>query len=112
MMIYQRISLALLRMAVGWFFFYSGLIKILDPHWSAASYLNSASSFKAFYHWLASPGVIQIVNLLNEWGLVLIGASLILGLFVRQSSFFGAVLMLLYYFAALKFPYAGSGSYI
>ena len=35
------------------------------------------------------------------------GVSLILGIFVRMSSVLGAVLMLLYYFPILEFPYVG-----
>ena len=38
-----------------------------------------------------------IINFLNEWGLTLIGLALIFGVFVRLASFFGIVLMMLYY---------------
>ena len=38
-------------------------------------------------------------------GLTLVGISLILGLFVRLGSIFGAALMVLYYFPILNFPY-------
>jgi thiosulfate dehydrogenase [quinone] large subunit len=39
-----------------------------------------------------------LVDQLNIWGLTLIGLALILGLAVRPASFFGAIMMLLYYF--------------
>lgn len=108
----QKISIFLLRVSLGWLFFYAGLTKIIDPKWSAAGFLNNAGTFPDFYHWLTGPSILPIVNFLNEWGLLLLGASLILGIFVRLSSFFGALLMILYYFAHLKFPYPDANSFI
>jgi thiosulfate dehydrogenase [quinone] large subunit len=96
--------LLVVRLAVGWFFFYAGITKILDPAWSAKGYLMGAKTFSGFYGWLASPANIGWVNFLNEWGLTLIGLSLILGLGVRLGSLLGALLMLLYYFPVLEFP--------
>jgi thiosulfate dehydrogenase [quinone] large subunit len=52
------------------------------------------------------------VNFVNEWGLTLLGISLILGIGVRFSSALGVVLMLLYYFPILKFPYPNPHSYL
>ena len=52
------------------------------------------------------------INFLNEWGLTLIGAALILGIFVRFASFCGMVMMILYYFPILSFPYIAPHSYI
>lgn len=92
------------RLAIGWLIFYAGITKILDPAWTAAGYLANAKTFPGFYGWFASPANIDWVNFLNEWGLTLIGISLILGLGVRLSSILGALLMLLYYFPVLEFP--------
>lgn len=102
MIIYEKISIFLLRVGLGWFFFYAGITKILDPSWSAAGYLNNASTFPEFYAWLASPQVLPFVNYLNEWGLTLLGVSLLLGVFVRLSSILGALLMLMYYFPVIE----------
>lgn len=93
----------LLRIALGWMFLYAGITKVLDPAWSAAGYLKGAKSFVPFYSWFLQPNILPTVDFLNEWGLTLIGVSLILGVMVRLSSLFGAALMLLYYFA-LPFP--------
>ncbi len=109
---YQKIILTLLRLSLGWMFFYSGITKILDPNWSAAGLLNAASTFPGFYHWLASPAMLQITNCINEWGQLLLGISLILGVFIRLSTVLGALLMLLYYLAILRFPYPNSHSFI
>ena len=84
--------------------FYAGIPKVLDPPRPAPGYLTNAKTFPGFYGWFVSPENIGWVNFLNEWGLTLIGVSLILGLGVRLSSILGAILMLLYYFPVLEFP--------
>jgi thiosulfate dehydrogenase [quinone] large subunit len=43
-----------------------------------------------------------LVDALNMWGLTLTGLALILGAFVRWSAFWAAVLMMLYWAAALQ----------
>jgi thiosulfate dehydrogenase [quinone] large subunit len=108
----SKFSLFLLRVSLGWLMFYAGITKVLDPGWSAAGYLQSAKTFSGFYQWLALPANSGWINFLNEWGLTLLGLSLILGIGVRFSSVLGAALMLLYYFPILEFPYAGAHSYI
>lgn len=109
---FQKLSLLLLRLSLGWLFFYAGITKILDPKWSAAGYLQGAKTFGAFYQWLLQPGLLPVVNFINEWGLTLLGAALILGLWVRLASGFGAALMLLYYLPVLTFPYIKPHSYL
>ncbi|MBI1956991.1 MAG: DoxX family protein [Candidatus Niyogibacteria bacterium] len=109
---YQKYSLFALRIVLGWFFFYAGITKVMDPAWSAAGYLKAAKTFPALYQWFASPDIIPVVNFVNEWGLTLLGISLILGIGVRLSSLLGAVLMLLYYFPILQFPVVAPHAYI
>lgn len=108
----QKLSLVLLRITLGWLMFYAGITKVLDPAWSAAGYIKGAHTFVGFYQWLLTPGILPIVNFLNAWGLTLLGVSLIVGIFVRLSSVLGAILMLLYYLAALKFPYPNEHAYL
>ncbi|HBT81430.1 hypothetical protein A2757_02560 [Candidatus Giovannonibacteria bacterium RIFCSPHIGHO2_01_FULL_48_47] len=109
---FQKISLLLLRLSLGWLFFYAGITKVLNPAWSAAGYLKGAKTFVEFYQWLASPGILPAVDFVNEWGLTLLGLSLIFGVFVQLSSILGAVLMLLYYLPILDFPYPNPYSYL
>lgn len=109
---WQKTTLFLLRLALGWLFFYAGITKIMNPEWSAAGYLQGAQTFAGFYHWLAQPTILPIVNFLNEWGALILGLSLLLGLFVRLSTLFGALLMLLYYLPILEFPYVGHNGFI
>lgn len=108
----SKLFLFALRIALGWMFLYAGISKILNPQWSAGGYIKAAETFPAFYNWLAGSDILPVINFINEWGLALIGASLILGIFVRLSSIFGVILMLLYYFPGLAFPKAGANGFI
>ncbi len=103
----QRISLFVLRVGLGWVFFWAGITKVLNPAWSAEKFLQGAKTFPDFFNWFASPGMLPITNFMNEWGLTLLGASLILGIFVRWSAPLGVLLMALYYLPILQFPYPG-----
>lgn len=104
-----KIWLVVGRIALGWLFFYAGLVKILNPEWSAVGFLVNAKTFPGLYAWFVSPSVIGIVNFINEWALLLLGVSLVLGLFVRWSTIPGALLMVLYYFAGNAFPAVANG---
>lgn len=108
----QIFFLTILRLALGIFFFYAGITKVFDPSWSAGGYLASAKTFAALYHWFASPALLPIINFINEWGLTLLGISLILGFGVRLSTPLGVALMLLYYLPVLNFPYVTLHSWI
>ncbi len=91
---------------------YAGWSKVVNPEWTAGGFLKGAKTFTGLYTWFGQPGVLPAVDFLNEWGLTLLGVSLILGVFVRFSSTLGVLLMLLYYFPGLDFPKAGSNGFI
>jgi thiosulfate dehydrogenase [quinone] large subunit len=109
---FQKITLVSLRIALGWMFFYAGITKVLSGNFSAAGYLQGAKTFSGFYDLFLNPQILPVVNFLNEWGLTLVGASLILGVFTRLSSIVGALLLMLYYFPILDFPYPDAHSFI
>jgi len=94
-----------LRILIGWHFLYEGLIKLLNPDWSAAPFLRESTwIFSGFFRSLSlNPSAMVIVDFLNAWGLFLIGFALILGLFIRISACSGAGLLLLYYLAMPPF---------
>ncbi len=108
----QKISIFLLRVTLGWLFVYAGVTKVLDSNWSAAGYLESAKTFPGLFHWFANAQNIGWINFVNEWGLTVVGVSLILGIFVRLSSAGGALLMALYYLPVLEFPYIAPHSFL
>ena len=107
----QRLSLLALRLVLGWMYFYAGITKVLNPDWSAAGYLKGAKMFTGLYQWMLGPSILPVVNFLNEWGLLLLGVSLLLGVFVRASTVLGVLLMVLYYIP-LGFPYPNSHAFI
>jgi uncharacterized membrane protein YphA (DoxX/SURF4 family) len=98
---FQLVIVTLLRVAIGWHFLYEGLVKLLNPNWSAAAFLvESKWLFSDLFQSIAmNSTALQIINLLNIWGLILIGAGLLLGTFTRIASFSGIALLLLYYIA-------------
>ena len=104
--------LVALRIFIGWQFLYEGIIKLLDPNWTSAGYLTESSwIFSGLFHWMAAnPGVLQIVDFLNTWGLILIGLGLFFGLFTRLSIISGIFLLGLYYIANPPFIESGSGA--
>ena len=100
-------AVSALRMAIGWHFLYEGIAKIAAGSWSAQPYLaNSTSFLSPFYHWLATSPAIGFINWLNITGLILIGLALFFGCFTRIASIFGALLLLLYYFAYPPFGFS------
>lgn len=109
---FQKVSLFLLRVSLGWVFFWAGITKVLDPAWSAEGFLRGAKTFPGLFQWFASPGILPFTNIMNEWGLTLLGVSLILGIGIRWSAPLSVILMLLYYFPILQFPYPNPHSYI
>ena len=109
----QRASLVILRVVMGWFYFYSGIIKVMDSSWSSLSYIQKANSSMVWlYQIFMSSDVLPIVNFMVKWGLTMLGVSLILGLFVRLSSYLGMLLMFLLYLPILNFPMVGKNSYL
>jgi thiosulfate dehydrogenase (quinone) large subunit len=67
--------------------------------------LDSRGILSPFFHSLASnPGLIGVVDFLNQWGLVLIGLGLVLGFLTRLSTVAGMALLAFYYLAHPPFP--------
>jgi uncharacterized membrane protein YphA (DoxX/SURF4 family) len=108
----RGLLITVLRVAIGWHFLYEGLIKILAGNWSGSAYLLNTSGFlSGFYHWIAnSPVMLQVSDVLNMYGLFLIGLALFLGYAVRIAALSGILLLTLYYFAYPPFGNSLLGS--
>ncbi|MBU2649573.1 MAG: DoxX family membrane protein [Bacteroidetes bacterium] len=102
----QLTFLVLLRVFIGWHFLYEGASKLLNPAWSGKSYLLDSKGFMSgFYEWIAgNNSLLMVSDFMNEWGLTLIGLSLILGIFTRISGIAGIILLLLYYLSHPAWP--------
>jgi thiosulfate dehydrogenase [quinone] large subunit len=96
---WQHRILVALRFLIGWHILYEGLYKLIHPEWSAVAFLANAQGFlSGIAEWIISnPGVLNTVDALNTWGLILIGLGLILGLFTGLASLAGCALLLCYY---------------
>jgi thiosulfate dehydrogenase (quinone) large subunit len=110
--------LLVLRIFIGWHFLYEGMVKVLNPNWTATSYLmDSQGIFRSLFLKIAgNPGMMKYIDFLNEWALVLIGLGLLLGCFARLSSIGGILLLLLYTFShpaliGVKYMISFEGSY-
>ena len=98
---FSKLFVTALRMAIGWHFLYEGVSKLLIENWSSYSYLaNATGPLSGFYHWIvSSQGILKLVDILNIYGLILIGIALFIGLGSRIAAVAGTILLTLYYFA-------------
>lgn len=94
-------ALALLRMAIGWHFFYEGWVKLMEAGWSSAGYLRSSTGpLAGLFQWLGGQtGLLWVVDQLNIWGLLLSGLALMVGFAARPAAAGAMVLLSLYYLA-------------
>ncbi len=111
---YSQKIIFVLRLALGVLFLYAGYSKLTSPNWvgGLSGYLKAAKTFPGLYAWLASPQNIGWVKFLNEWGLTLIGLSLLVGFLVRYASIAGIFVMVMYYLPILSFPIVGDHSFL
>jgi uncharacterized membrane protein YphA (DoxX/SURF4 family) len=96
-----QIIFTALRMLIGWHLMYEGILKIIDPAWTSAAYLaGSTGILSEFFQWIVdSPTLLNVVDIINAWGLTLIGLALILGYQTRFFGIAGALLLFMYYMA-------------
>lgn len=106
----EGFSLVLLRTIIGWHFLYEGCYKLMVPGWSrageplrawsAAGYLRSSTGpFADTFRALAETAAVGWIDVLVPVGLVLVGLSLMLGLFTQLGAF-GALAFLTAFYAA------------
>ena len=115
----QLWSLVILRLAIGWHFLYEGITKLLNPNWSSLGYLmDSEGIFGGMFHALAGNATaLNIMDFMNVWGLILIGAALIVGLLTRTALISGIVLLAFYYLShpaiiGVSYAIPSEGSYL
>ncbi|HET7201425.1 MAG TPA: DoxX family protein [Burkholderiales bacterium] len=101
----KRALIVFFRLAMAWTFLYAASHQVFDPHWSVAGFLKGTKTFHDVYAPFTAPAVAPILTFLVGYGHLLIGLSLLFGLFVRASAGFGILLVLLYWTAHMDFPY-------
>jgi thiosulfate dehydrogenase [quinone] large subunit len=91
------------RLVMGFFLIWSGFDKLITD-FSAGGFLANASKGPLkdiFVDMGTNQTAVDVIDPLVIWGQILIGFSLILGLFTRVGAFFGALMMLMFYLAEL-----------
>jgi thiosulfate dehydrogenase [quinone] large subunit len=93
-----------LRLMMGIAFLQSGVDKVLSGSFSAGGYLGNVAStngnpMEPVFAWMVeTPWFLDFVNVAVPWGEVLIGLGLLVGGLTRLAAFFGAFMMLMFYF--------------
>jgi uncharacterized membrane protein YphA (DoxX/SURF4 family) len=112
-------ALTLLRIVIGWHFLFEGISKAFTPSWSSADFLSLSNwIFAGFFHWIAgNPSVLGVVDFVIIWGLIVIGFTLIAGLFDRPFAIAGMALIALFWIAnppltRLDFGVPHEGNYL
>jgi len=89
------------------------------PNWTSALFLRDSQwILSGFSDWIVfNDGVLSMVDFLNTWGLIAIGAGLILGLFTRLAAYAGMGLLIMYYLnniplIGLEYSMPAEGNYL
>ena len=112
-------ALTLLRIVIGWHFLFEGISKAFTPSWSSADYLLLSNwIFAGFFHWIAgNASLLAFVDFVVTWGMILIGFTLLVGLFDRIASLSGMLLVAMFWIAnppltGLDFGVPHEGNYL
>jgi thiosulfate dehydrogenase (quinone) large subunit len=109
---WHGIALVVLRTLIGWHFLYEGYYKLVLPAWSTAGaplpawsaggYLRAATGPLApAFHALAASSLASWIDAAIPIALVLIGLSLMLGLFTTRGCQGAVLLLASFYLAAI-----------
>ena len=95
----QLFALVSLRVLIGWYFLYEGLVKFLNPNWTSLGYLKDSQGwFSPLFNFITEHEfLMSLADNLNIYGLTIIGLLLIVGLFTKAAGFGAISLLSLYY---------------
>ena len=115
----QLSTMVVLRLATGWLLLYEGIGRVMYSNFSLSGYLAGSKGFLSGYFksLAAQPGLMQTLNFVNEWGLIIIGLGLIFGLLVKFFSLSGMIFVLIGYlshppFMGLSYTSMVQGRYL
>ncbi|MGK7397329.1 MAG: DoxX family membrane protein [Candidatus Cyclobacteriaceae bacterium M3_2C_046] len=102
----QLLLLIALRVGIGWHFLYEGVVKLSQDNWSSQSYLLDSRGLLASVFQMVSSHdlLVNVLDTINIWALILIGFSLMLGLFARWGTIAGIGLLVIYYLSHPAWP--------
>ena len=102
----EAFLVVLFRLCVGWMFLWAGIHHFGDGGFVTGC-LSHTKTFHDLYAPMAQPPIVGPLTFLVDYGHLLIGLSLVSGLFVRASTPFAFLMMMLYWTAHMDFPYIG-----
>jgi thiosulfate dehydrogenase (quinone) large subunit len=108
----SQVTLVLLRIGAGWIFVYMGINAIITNTWSLVTYTKGSILFPEFYKVVTDPNLVPYLNVAMKGLLIIVGAALVLGVFVRTASLIGVFIMLFFYFPIYKDGHVGTEYYI
>ncbi len=108
----QEAGLVVLRTLIGWHFMYEGYFKLMRPAWgrdgapldpwTAAGYLKAATGpFAGLFHALGNASWVGTLDSVIAVALLLIGLSLMLGLFTQVGCVGALLLLSTFYLSAM-----------
>jgi len=109
---WQQVGLVVLRTLIGWHFLYEGYFKLLHPawsrvgtplpNWSAAGYLKGATGpFAPLFRAMGESSWLPQLDLLVAVLLLLVGLSLVLGIFTDAGCVGALFLLAMFYVSAI-----------
>jgi thiosulfate dehydrogenase [quinone] large subunit len=93
------------RVTMAWTFLYAASHQVFVPSFTVVGFLNHTKTWHDVFVVFTTPTMAPITTFLVEYGHLLIGLSLLVGLMVRVSAAFGVALMVVYWFAHMDWPF-------
>jgi thiosulfate dehydrogenase [quinone] large subunit len=101
----EKYLVVFFRLTMAWTFLYAASHQVFVPSFSVVGFLSHTKTFHDVFAVFTTPTMAPITTFLVEYGHLLIGLSLLTGLMVRVSASFGVLLMGIYWFAHMDWPF-------
>jgi thiosulfate dehydrogenase (quinone) large subunit len=101
----EKYLVVFFRFTMAWTFLYAASHQVFVPSFSVVGFLSHTKTFHDVFAVFTTPTMAPITTFLVEYGHLLIGLSLLTGLMVRVSASFGVLLMAIYWFAHMDWPF-------
>jgi len=101
----EKYLIIFFRLTMAWTFLYAASHQVFVPSFSVVGFLSHTKTFHDVFAVFTTPTIAPITTFLVEYGHLLIGLSLLVGLMVRVSASFGVLLMAIYWLAHMDWPF-------
>ncbi len=101
----EKFLIVFFRLTMAWTFLYAASHQVFVHDFTVVGFLKTTKTFHDQFAVFTTPAMAPITTFLVEYGHLLIGLSLLLGLMTRLSAACGIMLMLVYWMAHMDWPY-------